>query len=32
MTFLFDYGDDWQFLVELIRIGKTERSINYPRC
>jgi len=31
MTFLFDYGDDWQFLVELIRIGKTERSINYPR-
>jgi hypothetical protein len=31
MTFLFDYGDHWQFLVELIGLGQKERGIKYPR-
>src|SRR6266478_473621 len=31
MTFLFDYGDNWQFRVELIGQGIKERGVKYPR-
>jgi hypothetical protein len=31
MTFLFDYGDNWEFLVELIGQNAKERGVKYPR-
>jgi hypothetical protein len=31
MTFLFDYGDRWQFQVELIGRRRTEQGVTYPR-
>jgi len=31
MLFLFDYGDDWRFVVEVIGIGNKERDVRYPR-
>jgi hypothetical protein len=31
MTFLFDYGDEWHFKVEVIGIGKPEAKARYPR-
>lgn len=31
MMFLFDYGDDWRFAVELIGFGKKEAGKKYPR-
>lgn len=31
MLFLFDYGDNWLFVVELIGFGETEPKIKYPR-
>ena len=31
MLFLFDYGDDWRFVVEVIGVGKTEPKTRYPR-
>jgi len=31
MMFLFDYGDNWQFLVELINCGNKELKQKYPR-
>jgi hypothetical protein len=31
MLFLFDYGDDWEFRVELLRLGKREPRVRYPR-
>jgi hypothetical protein len=31
MLFLFDYGDDWCFVVELLRIGLARRGTRYPR-
>jgi hypothetical protein len=31
MTFLFDYGDGWQFQVELIGENTKERGAKYPR-
>jgi hypothetical protein len=31
MTFLFDYGDGWEFRVELIGKGAKERGAKYPR-
>jgi hypothetical protein len=31
MTFLFDYGDNWQFRVEVIGQGQKERGVKYPR-
>jgi hypothetical protein len=31
MTFLFDYGDGWQFRVKTTGLGKKERGVNYPR-
>src|SRR3989339_1296952 len=31
MLFLFDYGDNWLFVVELIGFGKKESKIKYPR-
>jgi len=31
MTFLFDYGDNWEFRVELIGKGVKERGVKYPR-
>jgi hypothetical protein len=31
MTFLFDYGDNWQFRVELIGKGVKERDVKYPK-
>ena len=29
-TFLFDYGDDWRFLVELLEIRNVNPKKNYP--
>ncbi len=31
MLFLFDYGDGWFFVVELIGFGKKEAKTKYPR-
>lgn len=31
MLFLFDYGDTWLFVVELIELGKKEAKKKYPR-
>jgi hypothetical protein len=31
MTFLFDYGDNWEFRVELIGENTRERGAKYPR-
>ena len=31
MLFLFDYGDTWLFVVELIGFGKKEAKKKYPR-
>ena len=31
MLFLFDYGDDWRFVVEVLGIGNKEPGVRYPR-
>ena len=31
MMFLFDYGDDWQFVVELVGFGEKDAKREYPR-
>ena len=31
MLFLFDYGDDWRFVIELLRIGPAQKGTRYPR-
>ena len=31
MLFLFDYGDEWRFKVELIGLGRKEPNAVYPR-
>jgi len=31
MIFLFDYGDNWQFVVELINFGNKKLKQKYPR-
>jgi hypothetical protein len=31
MLFLFDYGDEWRFKVELIGLGRKELNAVYPR-
>jgi hypothetical protein len=31
MNFLFDYGDQWQFKVELIGLGQMGPKTSYPR-
>jgi hypothetical protein len=31
MTFLFDYGDDWLFKVELRAAGEKVAGLRYPR-
>jgi len=31
LRFLFDYGDNWWFKVELISINRINRSIKYPK-
>ena len=31
MLFLFDYGDEWLFTVELIGLGRREPKAAYPR-
>lgn len=31
MLFLFDYGDNWLFVVELIGFGEKRTKIKYPR-
>jgi len=30
MLFLFDYGDDWHFTVELERVQSSEEDVKYP--
>ena len=30
MLFLFDYGDDWHFTIELQRVQSSEEAIKYP--
>ena len=31
MLFLFDYGDGWQFKVELIGLGQKKPGASFPR-
>ena len=31
MLFLFDYGDDWRFVVTVIRFGKKQPNARYPK-
>ncbi len=31
MLFLFDYGDEWLFVVELVGYGVKESKVKYPR-
>lgn len=30
MMFLFDYGDEWKFLVELVNLKQREKNRKYP--
>ena len=30
MTFLFDYGDEWQFRVEVLALGERQPRKRYP--
>ncbi|HEX9557001.1 MAG TPA: hypothetical protein VF991_10925 [Reyranella sp.] len=31
MLFVFDYGDDWRFQVELVKLGAKKPQTRYPR-
>lgn len=31
MIFMFDYGDDWRFLVELLEINQADKKEKYPK-
>jgi len=31
MLFIFDYGDDWRFTVELVKFGEKKPGTRYPR-
>ncbi len=31
MLFLFDYGDDWRFTVEVIGLGQKQAKVRYPK-
>jgi hypothetical protein len=31
MQFLFDYGDDWRFQVEVIGMGEKAAKTRYPK-
>jgi hypothetical protein len=31
MTFLYDFGDEWRFRVEVVRTGSTEAGVAYPK-
>ena len=31
MTFLYDYGDEWRFRIEVIETGQAEPGADYPR-
>jgi hypothetical protein len=31
MTFLFDYGDSWQFLVKAVGRGEKAKGVKYPK-
>jgi len=31
MLFLFDYGDNWQFIVKLIKFGEKKTNQKYPK-
>ena len=31
LLFVFDYGDAWRFVVELLRIGPAKKGTRYPR-
>jgi hypothetical protein len=31
MLFLFDYGDEWRFTVELVKLGEKMPGTRYPR-
>ena len=31
MLFLFDYGDDWRFVVDLISFGRLDPKAGYPK-
>ena len=31
MTFLYDFGDEWRFRVEVIETGSAEPGVAYPR-
>jgi hypothetical protein len=31
MLFLFDYGDEWRFKVELLRLGEKVPKARYPK-
>jgi hypothetical protein len=31
MTFLYDYGDEWRFRVQMIEPGQAEPGADYPR-
>jgi hypothetical protein len=31
MLFMFDYGDDWRFIVEVVRLGQKAAKARYPK-
>jgi hypothetical protein len=31
MLFIFDYGDDWRFTVEVIGFGQKQAKVRYPK-
>jgi hypothetical protein len=31
MLFIFDYGDDWRFTVEVIGSGQKQVKVRYPK-
>jgi hypothetical protein len=31
LMFLFDYGDEWRFTIELVKLGEKRPNTRYPR-
>lgn len=31
MTFLYDYGDEWRFRIEVVETGQAQPAADYPR-
>lgn len=32
ITYTYDYGDNWEHIIELLKIIETDAKVEYPRC